>query len=532
MIQNNPLSHIAGTILQAGLQPASPKATEQQGPNSHANAPDREISAQDQVQTHSVQGKSKANVSLDLNQSFVKNINGQFSLDGQPFRFVGTNMYSLAREKPEIQNAMLKEAAEQGFTTVRFWAYENYGATPEILTRLADMAQEHNLKLIPCLADRWVMSEEDLKNDHFYTEGYKRDYLPRTLEMTTALKDRPEIMMWELVNEPETEAFESMYTFSKTVSEAIKAENPNQLVSLGTIGGIGDKFGSQMSRFNTDNFKKLYSIPSLDAASIHNYSYDATVLERLDIMYRFSGEESKGAQFGKADKILSWASRQIDDLALNTLGTQIQRPLTLRGVWHDMNKQNIADTKALGKPLYVGEVGFKKFHGEDRKNLLRVDMANYIDEGVQGYTLWSFESQNRSIDGHDYGFKAEDHLEPVVREWNEYFAALAQDPENAARLEPPVADDFSVAHKISEKVQETASDSMKALNQMGSKLEQAWDDSSWSNGYQGFRDLIGEMWELSLEGGEAGKQYMYQTLHDFDASHGDRVPDFLYNWMD
>lgn len=429
---------------------------------------------QDQHNPAVPQGKSLShlslNVPLDLNQGFVKNIDGKFSLNGKPFRYVGTNMYSLANEPPEIQDKMLKEAAEQGFTVVRFWAFENYGATPDKVKQLCDLAHKYNLKLIPCLADRWVMSEADKQNDHFYKEGYKDKYLPRVQEMVKSLKDRPEIMIWELINEPETESFDAMYNFSKNVSEAIKAEDPQHLVSLGTIGGIGDKFGSQLSRLSSDNFRKLYAIPSLDAASIHNYAYDATVLERLDILYRFSGDSDKGAWFGKADKVLSWASRQVDDLALNQFGVKINHPLTLRGVWEDLNQQDLAIAKDLGKPLYVGEVGFKQFHGEDREKLLRLDLKHTMDAGAQGYTLWSFQAQNRSVDGHDYGFTAKDHLGSVAREWNQYFAQQAQHPEQ--KPVAPAGDNFSTSHKAE------------------------------------------------------------KAIESFDQSHGDWIPDFLYKWME
>lgn len=406
------------------------------------------------------------NVSFDLNQGFVKNVNGQFSLNGKPFRYVGTNMYSLAREKPETQEKMLKDAAEAGFTVVRFWASETYGATTEGLQQLCDLAKKYNLKLIPCLADRWVMSEQERHGDQWFKSGYKEKYLPRVLEMTSQLKDRPEIMIWELINEPESESFEAMYNFTSEVSSAIKAQNPNQMISLGTIGGIGDKFGSQLSRLSTDNFKKLYAIPTLDAASIHDYSYDSTVLERLDILYRFSGETEKGKSFGKADQVLSWMSRKVDNAALDLLGTQLQRPWTLRGIWDNMNNQNIEDAKALKKPLYIGEVGFKQSHGDDRQKLLKLDISRAMDKGVQGYTLWSFEAQNRSIDGHDYGFREKDNFAPIVKAWNSHFAEQATGQASKA----PAGDNFSLLHQAGQQLKSGMQQTHSAIQHADQKL--------------------------------------------------------------
>jgi endo-1,4-beta-mannosidase len=299
------------------------------------------------------------------------------------------------------------------------------------------------------------MSDADRKDDHFYKQGYQREYLPRVEKMVTQLKDRPEIMIWELINEPETESFEAMHHFTTTVSQAIKAKAPNHLISLGTLGGVGDRFGSQLSRFSGENIRRLYAIPTLDAASIHNYAYDATVLERLDLYHRFKGDPQTGTYFGKADQVLSWGSRQVDELALKALGTQLYNPLTLRGAWENLNQQNVQAARELGKPLYVGEVGFKKFHGENRANLLRVDLARTMQAGAQGYLLWSYEAQNCSQDGHDYGFKDADQFAPVVQEWNRYFAQLAAHPEQAKTLKPPAGDNFSLRHQTGNYLEQT-----------------------------------------------------------------------------
>ncbi|MBK8549865.1 MAG: hypothetical protein IPL53_01940 [Ignavibacteria bacterium] len=42
-------------------------------------------------------------------------------------------------------------------------------------------------------------------------------------------------------------------------------------------------------------------------------------------------------------------------------------------------------------------------------------MERYFKEGVSGILLWSFESQGKSLDGHDYGFGAGDDFGQIIK---------------------------------------------------------------------------------------------------------------------
>lgn len=56
--------------------------------------------------------------------AFVKSFNKSFTLNTNIFRFIGCNMYELANVDTAITEAMLKDAAAEGFSVVRFWAFE------------------------------------------------------------------------------------------------------------------------------------------------------------------------------------------------------------------------------------------------------------------------------------------------------------------------------------------------------------------------------------------------------------------------
>ena len=371
----------------------------------------------DQLQLQTLNGKVPAKT-VDFGANFVKRQGDQFTVDGKPFRFVGCNMYSLTWEKSDTTEKMIADAAREGFTVIRFWANKT---TPDKLQEIFDAGRKHNVKFIPVLANNGSFTDAMKQDDAWYRGAYKQDYLPYVENLVSSFKGRPEVMMWELVNEPETAAFEPLLEFTRTVSGRIKQLDPNHLVSIGTIGGLGDKFGSQLSRFDNDKFRQLHQLPNLDALSIHDYSYDANALERLDIQMRNVGNKEWSARFGKLDQIFNTLSRKVDDFVLDKFDTRIYTPWSVRGLWMHNNNQNLAIAKELNKPLYVGEAGYKKSHGDDRKTLFGMDMEKYFNAGASGYMMWSFQAQGRSVDGHDYGFDAKDGFAPLIQGWNSGF---------------------------------------------------------------------------------------------------------------
>lgn len=348
--------------------------------------------------------------------NFVTAVNGCFYLNNIPFRFLGVNMYELANVESAITEAMLREAANEGFLVVRFWTFEP--VLKEKLKEICDISKELNLKIIPVLADPTGYLQSYKIENEWYKEGYRNSYLKYATALAGSFKDRDEILLWELINEPLTDSFADIYNFTKDSSEQIKAADPNHLVSIGTIGGVGDKFGNFFSRFNISNFEGLYSINTLDAVSIHDYSFSSTLFERLDIMSRLNGRHRNSKLSSVLNNIFNFLPAKIDKLTLKNYNTTLDFPTTLRSIWRNYNRKNILIAEKLNKPLYVGEVGFKKAPGGLRKKILANEIKNYFDQGVAGVLLWSFESQGRSLDGHDYGFNSEDGFGELAKRLN------------------------------------------------------------------------------------------------------------------
>ena len=311
-------------------------------------------------------------------------------------------MYELACVDDNTSELMLRDAKAYGFDTVRFWCF--HPTSTEKLGHIVSCSKKYSLKLIPVLADRWNYNQKFEINSEWYIQGYKKIYLPYVLNLLEHFKECKEILIWELINEPETEKFEYLYNFVSDVTQKIKEVNENHLISIGTIGGIGDKFGSELSRFNSSLFEKLYSIKGLDAVSIHDYSYDVTLLDRIEIHFYFKGKENIAKIFNKLNKPFVWVRGLWDYFCLQNFNKIISNPLSVRWLWRHYIRKNIETAKSLSKQIYIGEIGYKNYNGNFRKNLIKADRIKYFEKGIRGYLLWSFEAQGKSKDGHGYGF--------------------------------------------------------------------------------------------------------------------------------
>ncbi|HMQ67663.1 MAG TPA: cellulase family glycosylhydrolase [Ignavibacteria bacterium] len=344
---------------------------------------------------------------------FISSVNGRLYSDGKPFRFIGANMYELANVDSATTELMLRDAADEGFRVVRFWNF--HPVSKDKLKEICEFAKAYKLYVIPVLADTTGFLQSFSIDPDWYRSGYKKIFLPYIIEMVSSFQNANEIMLWEIINEPFTESFQDMFNFAKAVSETIRTEDPNHLISIGTIGGIGDKFGNSFSRFSLSGFEKLYSIKTLDAVSLHDYSFGSTLFERLDIYNRLKGKHDTSKKYSSLSDLINYIPDKIDKFTLGSFNKTIDFPLSLRSLWKRYNRMNLASAKNLNKPVYIGEVGFKKSLNEMRKVVMEKELKEYFNADISGVLLWSFESQGKSIDGHDYGFDKKDKFGEVVK---------------------------------------------------------------------------------------------------------------------
>ena len=212
------------------------------------------------------------------------------------------------------------------------------------------VAKAHGVKVVVTLADECGSCDVVYKTDSWNAGGYKTTVGPSTTvpyrqfvqEIVSRYGNDPMIARWQVVNEAEikTSKFASscspatdLYNFAADVSGLIKSIDSNHLVNLGKMGG--GQCGSQGG-----DYQKLGAIPSIDVLEFHDYGNDTTAL-----------------------------------------------PSNLASA--------IAVSKALGKPIFVGEAGIQVNSGgslSTRANEFDAKCTSQFAAGVGGFLVWSWNN--------------------------------------------------------------------------------------------------------------------------------------------
>ncbi len=68
-----------------------------------------------------------------------------------------------------------------------------------------------------------------------------------------------------------------------------------------------------------------------------------------------------------------------------------------------------------------------------------------------------------------------------------------------------------------------------------SRLGEQWALSSMANSMKPIRNLVGDCYDASMKAGgenvETGRVLLFRAMRQLDERNGDKVPDFLYNWV-
>jgi len=268
---------------------------------------------------------------------FVSRHGPTLLVDGQPYTFVGVNVPYLAgpffpEDKAE---GIMPQLAANGVQVVRIWVEP--WCDLDRVERLLNLGRAYGLRFILTLQDFYGQEDGSwFKGNHETDLRHIRSIVPR-------FAGRPEVLMWELMNEPTCPAadagqdcWDALYRWAQTTSEEIRRLDPNHLISVGTQRA-GFVSGAM------EAFRRFHSLDSIDAISLH-------------------GEVGKLGQ--------------------------------------DEFEQEMAIARELGKPVYLGEL---YMHGADegcqpllaealqqRAEAVARDSAQTREAGVDGYLLWQY----------------------------------------------------------------------------------------------------------------------------------------------
>lgn len=306
---------------------------------------------------------------------------GKLWLDGQRYRFLGVNTYSLASRPGKFVCGMpytdvgvrqyLDEVADMGCNAIRIWAFQSYTAGAEDFSRfdlILDEAYRRGIRVVMTLENQWGdCTEGGYRESEWYRYGYReqdrtfrlpyRDYVKLVVNR---YRGHPGVLMWQLMNEAESAVNRSLddprpvLAFAKDMSQLVRSLDSRRLISFGTSGithlGTGNAF-----------FPFVHQIPEVSIVEAHDYHAEN-----------------------------------------EPMPPEIRTPLLV--------------ARLLGKPYFVGEAGIDTdvIDIDRRAAFMEAKMNAAWDAGVDGYLLWSYRAWKEA----DMDFGQRDPLVETLRRFS------------------------------------------------------------------------------------------------------------------
>lgn len=269
---------------------------------------------------------------------FVTRRGENLELDGQPYTFVGTNVSYLAGPffPEENMEGVISFLASAGVEAIRVWVEP--WCDLDRVERMLDLGGQYNVRFILTLQNFFGN-----ESGHWFRAEYLTKDLPHIRKIVPRFADRPEVLMWELMNEPTCpskdsgkDCWDALYHWAQVTSLEVKQLDPYHLVSVGT-----QRAGFYPQAIDT--FRRMHALETIDILSVH-------------------------CEAGKL----------------------IQGEL----------ERELAIARELGKPLYLGEVAMVAYDNDcqllsdgilDRRaQAIGVDMRQSLEAGFDGYLLWQY----------------------------------------------------------------------------------------------------------------------------------------------
>lgn len=188
-----------------------------------------------------------------------------YKLNGQPYTFVGINVEYLLDSALPIgeDEKILASLAQNGVRVVRIWNFPD--KEDGRFARVLDLGKKYGIRFIVAL-DNYYFD----KDEGWFQGGFKGKYLDHVVNTVKKYRTRPEVLMWELMNEPNcskehnsASCLENIYQWAVTVSRMIHQIDPCHLITVGLSNG------GSWSYDERDNFTKLSSIEWVGTVSLH-----------------------------------------------------------------------------------------------------------------------------------------------------------------------------------------------------------------------------------------------------------------------
>jgi len=233
--------------------------------------------------------------------AFVKASGTTLTLNGQPYRFTGINIYMAASGGTPSScggelypNVGVPLSDMPGGIVIRFWAFQDFFVSNGAFAwtnfdRVLTIAAAHDEKVIPVLANGWDYCDGPAKDLAWFQDGYATTiqagdivtYRQYVADVVARYADNPTIAMWQLINEGqalnddgtcnESAALSALLGFSDDVGGLVHSLDPNHLVSLGVIPGYPGPL--QYCGAANGDYQTLMASSGNDVCDYHDYGY-------------------------------------------------------------------------------------------------------------------------------------------------------------------------------------------------------------------------------------------------------------------
>lgn len=318
---------------------------------------------------------------------FVSSHLGHFWVNEQPLRFVGFNMRGfnyygykniMANTTVPDKDTNLFVMQQWGAKVARVFVPFHDITVDEIelqLEKALQVASLYNVRLICVLTDSFGVSRfyppgdlqyhnykpGDLMNEYWYHQAYQFNYKPMVLRLVNRFKNDPTVFCWQLGNEMKCPweyggTGNDLLPFCQDMASAIRAIDPNHMISLGTAG-------TEYSYLDDQEARDVYA--NFDFLTVHAYN---------------------GADNEARDAVLA---------------TELGKPLVI-------------SEAGFGKDLYSDAP--RQGQLSIRAEATNTDIAKWVGRGARGYMNWAFCALS-TIRGDCEHFGV-DNL--IHKDWNDY----------------------------------------------------------------------------------------------------------------
>jgi mannan endo-1,4-beta-mannosidase len=378
-----------------------------------------------------------ANDNSSARSKFVRQLQGRFILNGQPFRFVGANVAVMYRDEDrERMPETLKQTATAGIKVVRVWAFGEGGPGPGDVKPMADFAdwpRNHPFRWAP---DQWN-EEAFVHLDRVIAEAAKNKLLVQ-LCLTNWWRDTggvTQYLRWAGINDAADDSRpfginneKAILFYSNPETRRLYREHINKLATRkNTVTGV--RYRDDPTIFGWELMNEAQVISGRWAERRAWIAEMSSYLKSLDPNHVIApGEWGYRSASERREWLADHALPTIDycDVHLyprDDHDSFVEKPESLRG----FVENRVAAAYSIRKPLVFGEFGMgpEGYNNSTEIDWFKAFLDSNLRSGSAGAMFWIITPDPKRGYGVNYTTERDRELFGQIKDATEKFSALS-----------------------------------------------------------------------------------------------------------